>query len=241
MSLEIQNGAIFVADVHYSSKRDAFLGFLQDLKFGKIQTNQLFLMGDIFDLLIGNIKQTISNNQKCIDLINEISQKMQVIYLEGNHDFLLKKLFPNVLVFPYGFQPLLFSANSKSVLLSHGDFGFSLKYEIFTFIFRSKLFLFSLDLLSLNRFNSKYINKKISHLNTKNICTKIKNFAQIAKGRVKKYARNADFFVEGHYHQGLEEKFFDTTYINLESFACTKSYYVVEFASFSVFFAKKTF
>jgi UDP-2,3-diacylglucosamine hydrolase len=74
---EIKEGAIFVADAHINEKRDNFLKFLQSIKEEEIKTSQLFLMGDIFDLLVGNVKYTYKTNQKYIDLINKISKKIK--------------------------------------------------------------------------------------------------------------------------------------------------------------------
>ncbi|EAL6670347.1 UDP-2,3-diacylglucosamine diphosphatase, partial [Campylobacter coli] len=54
----LQNGAILIADAHENDKRRGFWEFLQALKRSEITTPQLILMGDIFDLLIGEISAT---------------------------------------------------------------------------------------------------------------------------------------------------------------------------------------
>jgi len=97
---EIKDGAIFVADVHFNPNRDEFLKFLYEIKNGNLQTPQLFLMGDIFDFLAGEIEYFKIQNREVIELINQLSTTTQIFYFEGNHDYNLSKLFPNAKVFP---------------------------------------------------------------------------------------------------------------------------------------------
>ena len=53
MPTSIEQGAIFVADAHYPNHGDDFLKLLKKIDEGEIKTPQLFLVGDIFDLLFG--------------------------------------------------------------------------------------------------------------------------------------------------------------------------------------------
>ncbi|HIC42798.1 MAG TPA: UDP-2,3-diacylglucosamine hydrolase, partial [Sulfurimonas sp.] len=83
--LILLEGAILISDAHYSDKYPHFYSFLQALDEGRIQTSQLILMGDMFELLFGIIKRTQKDNEKEISLLNKISKKIEVIYFEGNH------------------------------------------------------------------------------------------------------------------------------------------------------------
>ena len=119
MSLEIKEGAIFSADAHESSQRDFFFQFLLHVKINK--PTQLFLMGDMFDLLVGSVGYGVAKYQRYIELINAIALDTEVFYFEGNHDFDLGKLFQRVKVIPLEQQPLLFILpDGKNCLLSHG-------------------------------------------------------------------------------------------------------------------------
>jgi len=51
----IKENAIFIADSHYPHHGDDFLTLLKKLDNKEIETQQLFLMGDNFDLLFGTI------------------------------------------------------------------------------------------------------------------------------------------------------------------------------------------
>ena len=102
----IQNNAIFIADSHHNTKRKQLNNLLIRLKSGDIQSSQIFLMGDIFDFLSGDVDYFKSLNHEIISLINELSQTHELVYLEGNHDFNLCKIFPNVNVIQRQAQPL---------------------------------------------------------------------------------------------------------------------------------------
>jgi UDP-2,3-diacylglucosamine hydrolase len=118
----IKNGAIFIADAHENDKRDKFYRFLECIESKKITTPQLFLMGDMFDLLVGKVEYSVKKYQKYIDLIEKISLHVEVFYFEGNHDFALSNLFKNVKVIPIQLQPMKFVLEDNTlVYLSHGD------------------------------------------------------------------------------------------------------------------------
>ncbi len=51
--IEIKENAIFIADSHYPHHGDAFFKTTSKIESEEIQTSQLFLMGDNFDLLFG--------------------------------------------------------------------------------------------------------------------------------------------------------------------------------------------
>ena len=131
---KLQEGAIFIADAHYPNhKKEEFLAFLSAIKEERIKTSQLILMGDIFDLLLEQSSFLKNLFEKEIALINDIAKKIEVIYLEGNHDFNLASIFVNAKVVPLQKQPLLLQNNNKIYALSHGDkFAMSFSYKIFT-------------------------------------------------------------------------------------------------------------
>ncbi|MCV6607258.1 MAG: metallophosphoesterase [Campylobacterales bacterium] len=240
MSHRLLDGAIFIADSHYSPKNPKFLDFLQKVDRGEIKTPQLILLGDNFDLLIPRIKKTVENNQEPIELIQKISKKIEVVYFEGNHDFLLKGLFKNAKVFSFFQQPIIFEGNGKSFLISHGDKSNNTKHTITTTLFRNIIIVNFLDFFTLNFLNNNYINNLTEKLQKKNICSKIKNFQEIIEKRLSKTDFNVNYVIEGHFHQGVS---FDTEkykYLNIESFACSKSYIVVEFNQNGIDFKSNT-
>ncbi len=223
MCLNIEKGAIFVADSHYNEKKPEFLIFLKKLKNKEITTTQLFLMGDMFDFISSESEYFIKRNQELLDIINELSNSMQIVYLEGNHDYNMKKLFSNVLVFTREQQPLCAKYKDKSVMLSHGDNFTTWHYDLYCKIIRNKTLLSFLNLIDFNNF----ISKKIYYsLLEKDICLKIKNFKEFARKRIRNYSSN--IIIEGHFHQGKSFTSKHQLYVNIPSLCCDKKYFILD-------------
>lgn len=240
MSHNLKEGALLVADSHYSPKNPHFLTLLEKIYSGEIKTSQLILLGDNFDLLLSPVKSSIDNNRKAIDLINKISEEKEIVYFEGNHDFLLKKIFKKAKIFSYFQQPVLFQLNEQRVLFSHGDWGNNTKHSVMTNLFRNVISIQLFNFLSFNFINNWFVTKLTNRLQTKNICTKIKNFQEIIQQRLLNKEFDCDYIVEGHFHQGEEFLIKNQKYINVNSFACNQSYLVVEYSQNTISFIKKT-
>lgn len=213
----IQDGAIFIADAHYNRKRETLLDLLEKINLEKEKIPQLFLMGDIFDFLSGQIVYFQQLNQQIITLLNEISHTIEIIYFEGNHDFNLEKIFPKITLITRKQQPIHIQETNRVIALAHGDIFTPFSYNIFTAIFRNSFFLTLINLLD--------IKNKISHtaekmLMEKKICHPQKDFVNFVQQRIENY--NVDLVIEGHFHQGYK----DEHYINIPSLACDKRYMV---------------
>lgn len=233
----IKEGAIFIADSHHNSLYQNTL----DSIFAKLLESkkcQIFLMGDIFDFLIGPALKSISDNQRTLELLEQLSLKHTIYYLEGNHDFLLKTIpyFKHIHYFPLSMQPVLCSFNNKSAYLAHGDIFLSWHYKIFSKIIRNEFLITFLNLFS------SILYPKITHFlqdkseKKKNFNPLFeKNFVQFAQLRIKKYLQklpiSSDFYIiEGHFHQGNCITSQRINYIGLPFFACKKKYFIVECA-----------
>jgi UDP-2,3-diacylglucosamine hydrolase len=219
MYLSIKNDAIFVADAHFNKKNREFLTFLKKVESNEIITKQLFLMGDIFDFISGESKYFIQQNSDAINLLNKLSKDIEIIYLEGNHDYNLKIIFPNMEVIKRENQPLLAKLNDKTIALSHGDNFINWKYDLYCKFIRNTVFLRFMNFIDINFFISKKIEEALVK---KNICHTIKNFEHIVSKRVKNY--DADIIIEGHYHQGNSYFLDEKMYINIPSLCCQKEY-----------------
>lgn len=221
----LKEGAIFIADSHINEKnQDKFLIFLDEIK--KLNPPQLFLMGDIFDLLVGGVKSTIDKNKKVIQKIDELAKDIETFYFTGNHDFNLKDIFKNVKVFERYEQPQIFSYEDKKIALAHGDLWTTKSYEIYIKTLQNRYFLKFITFL--NEISNNFIVKKICKYNSqKNLCKKIENFKSIAKKRVKNY-KDVDVIIEGHFHQNVEFDFDGKRYVNLPSWACGGRFAIFE-------------
>ncbi len=219
MYLSIKNDAIFVADAHFNKKNREFLTFLKKVESNEIVTKQLFLMGDIFDFISGESKYFIQQNSDAINLLNKLSKDIEIIYLEGNHDYNLKIIFPNMEVIKRENQPLLAKLNDKTIALSHGDNFINWKYDLYCKFIRNTVFLRFMNFIDINFFISKKIEEALVK---KNICHTIRNFEHIVSKRVKNY--DANIIIEGHYHQGNSYFLDEKMYINIPSLCCQKEY-----------------
>ncbi|HEC1790503.1 TPA: metallophosphoesterase [Campylobacter lari] len=223
----IKENAVFIADAHENENRRGFWDFLQALKDKKIQTPQLFLMGDIFDLLIYEVKATHDFAKAYIDLLEELADEIEIIYLEGNHDFNLAKFFKKVKVFSIKQQPLLCEFKDKTLVkLAHGDIFLKPFLQFCLKSLRNHYLLLFLNFLNVTS-KEKITQKILKNQNKKQLIRKIPQFATLVKERIKHY--NVKFIIEGHYHQDVFLEFENTKYLNLPTFAYKESFFVVKY------------
>ena len=226
--MQLQEGAIFISDAHYSFKHKDLERFLKALRSQEIQTPQLILMGDMFDLLFGGVAETLKRNEKVIELINTLSDNVEILYLEGNHDFNLEEIFSGVKVYPLSQQPLHCSYRTKKVSIAHGDFDGPLGYRIYSSLIRNRWVLATLSLL--NRVGGGFIIKALdSKLAKKEDCRKIEDFeAYVTRHLSNTTLDGVAMFIEGHHHQDRSFKVGGCEYINLPAFACGATYMQLE-------------
>ncbi|MEO1938460.1 MAG: UDP-2,3-diacylglucosamine diphosphatase [Sulfurimonas sp.] len=224
--LELREGAILISDAHYSLKKPQLFSLLEDIYTQKIQAPQLIFMGDVFDALFGSIDYTYEENQKMIDLIEKIAQKIEVIYFEGNHDFNLKRVFKTPFIIPIAKQPFLMHFKDKRVYLAHGDFDGKAGYKIYTALIRNPFVLFILKYIDIITAHAILKNVQ-SHLDKKDDCRELSWFEDFIQ---KRFAKRfvCDYFIEGHFHQNKTLILDDFIYINLGAFACNQRYFIVK-------------
>ncbi len=234
---KIKDGALFISDAHDNAKRDGFYQFLKKIKNSKDKPPQLFLMGDMFDLLVGQISYTIQHYKNTIDLINQLSKEIEIIYFEGNHDFNLAKLFPNVTIIPIKNQPTLYTFHHHTISLCHGDIYEEEHYLRYTKIIRNPFLLTILNIFD-NTFNNFLSKKILLTQQQKFICRKQTFFHNFIKQKLQKYDigdSKINFVCEGHHHQNEEFIFESLRYKNFSSFACDKSFYKISFTDKIIF------
>ena len=243
--VEIKEGAYIVSDAHYSQEsRPELFAFFEAIVENKLHPKQLILMGDIFDALFGLIPYTYEQNQEMIDLLKKIAQKIEVIYLEGNHDFQLSRVFDTIKIFPIEAQPVLCTYQEKNIYLAHGDFYIdsqrsSFGYKLYTSFIRNKYILRVLRIID-NLSGHAILKSVDKHLSIKDDCREFQGFKEFIQKRLANdYA--CDYFIEGHYHQNKSFKFPNFTYINLGAFACNQRYFIVKSSNEATLLEEKIF
>ncbi len=229
MPYKIEDGAIFIADAHANAKRKHFWDFLCEIEADNINPNGLFLMGDMFDLLVGEVDISCEESKKYIQKLDFLAQRFPIYYFEGNHDFNLSNLFLHVKVFSFKAQPVLFESKMGNVLLSHGDNFEDIFYKCYTYFIRNRLTCRILNFIDKN-LNHIIYKKILSNQRKKNICKKIENFEDKMRKKIKNYPKNnIKAIFEGHYHQNKTFTCKSLIYRNFSSFACEKSYFILNF------------
>jgi len=225
-SLQLKEGAFVIADAHYSHIRPQLLSFFQDIDSKKLQPTQLILMGDVFDALFGGVVYTYKQNSEILELLEKISKNIELVFLEGNHDFNLNDVLPSMKVFSLKMQPVIAEFYGKKVALAHGDFDAPFGYQLYSAIIRNATILKILNFID-ELIGNKIIKKVDEYLGKKDDCNKFIEFQEfIEKRNLEKY--EVDYFIEGHFHQDRLLKLNDLTYINLAAFACNQRYFIVK-------------
>lgn len=129
--LYIKTPSVFFSDLHVKANENIRYELLHkflDSEQTK-QSQQIFFLGDIFDLMIGPHKGYFTKYKTFFDTIAEyLKEGKTIFYFQGNHDFHLKILFDlfiekyqlkNGLILLDG--PTVFKFNDKKIYLSHGD------------------------------------------------------------------------------------------------------------------------
>lgn len=209
--IEIKEGALFIADSHYPHHGDAFLDTLQKLESEDVQCPQLFLMGDNFDLLFGHNTYIQTFSKEAITLLQKLSKTLEIHYFEGNHDFCLEEVFPNIKVYSREQQPKLLKLGEKKVAISHGDkYATGFGYDFYCKILRNKT-----TLTLLKPLEKMIINHRMHKLTKKHICHTFHGFEKHVEAILEHY-KEADIIIEGHFHQSKVIG----KYISLPSQAC---------------------
>jgi len=114
--------SLFASDLHLDSEApwaiDAFLAFLDG---PARQAEALYLLGDLFEVWIGDDDDNPDNARACAGLARLTASGIAVYVLHGNRDFLLGDHFAErtgVKLLP---DPVLLDLYGVPTLLSHGD------------------------------------------------------------------------------------------------------------------------
>lgn len=219
----IRENAIFIADAHFHPHDPRAFALLE--KWLENPPSQVFLMGDIFHLLIGHIPTSLKAHRDLLELLHALSLKTEVFYFEGNHDFALpQSLLPHIKLYPKALQPALFRFQDKRILLSHGDIFISKTYSLYAHTLNHPLTLTLLRLLDYLTLGTLYssLAKKVLQKPIKSL-PDIPHFAQKRLSLYRHYAKHFhpaplefDCVIEGHFHTTIQTP----SYLAIPSYHC---------------------
>lgn len=223
MSLDLHSDAIFIADSHFNMANAG--GILDYLHSITSPPSQMILMGDIAQILLGNLKSSIASNHALLLALDQLEKRgTQIIWLEGNHDLFLASIkkhqfLQNALFIQRNKQPILATYAGTSYALAHGDLFLSSSYELYikTLTKIPKL-LQCVDYLSGGEIYRE-IEKK---LESKPIRKNSFHFLEFASKRIEMYKKYLQVpikgVIEGHFHIGKRIEIYGITYAALPSF-----------------------
>jgi UDP-2,3-diacylglucosamine hydrolase len=199
--------AYFLSDLHLSSPDDANAQTL--IKFLRsFDGTHLFLMGDIFDLWIGDHRYFC---EKWADVVGEIyrlhQRGVEVHYFEGNHDLYLRLYFGNQLGFKVQSAPTLLRVGTWQLRLEHGDQmdPDDRGYIFLRWLLRTPVVRW----LARSRFAEKFVVKlgqKMSHASRDYTSNRKTITEAVARGKIRAHAQKIyaetpyDFLIAGHVH-----------------------------------------
>ena len=113
----------FISDIHLSKNRpdltNAFKAFLDESK--EVCTH-LFILGDLFEIWIGDDNNNPFNQEIKDTLIDFTSGGPETFLMHGNRDFLIGEAFANEVGISILPDPYTLDINGMKTILSHGDF-----------------------------------------------------------------------------------------------------------------------
>lgn len=117
-----QSATLFVSDVHLSAARpatvDAFIGFLQHTAPA---AEALYILGDLFDLWLGDDDRAPPIPAVISALASLSSRGVAVGVLHGNHDFLLGQDFAGATGCELLHESTVIELYGTPTLITHGD------------------------------------------------------------------------------------------------------------------------
>lgn len=122
----------FISDLHIQNDTDEAAELLKlFLKSDEVQSSDhVYLLGDIFEFLVGEHKSYIKEYPTIFNSITSlISRNIKVTFIEGNHDFHFQKTFTNHILsegldsslFEYRTEGEYLKLNGEKLYFCHGD------------------------------------------------------------------------------------------------------------------------
>lgn len=201
---------LFIADLHLSENQPEITQrFLRFLKTEARQAKVLYILGDFFNLWVGDDDDTEFNHLIINALREYVNAGTPVYFIPGNRDFLINKKFLKDSGCRWLSDPSVVELYGKKALLSHGDIfcTHDVKYLIYRGVIRNWLmqkFILCFPLSWRKSIGQRI--RKISKTYTASLPKEARNVSQKAIERiVNKYRVN--LLIHGHVHRAGDYHF----------------------------------
>lgn len=120
--MSVSNATLFISDIHLSGHDSALQNlFLDFLQGPALEAEKLFILGDLFDVWVGDDLDPPFHEQICLALKQLSDKGIPLYFMAGNRDFLLEKQFLRKANIQKLSDPTMIDLYGKRTLLTHGD------------------------------------------------------------------------------------------------------------------------
>lgn len=195
---------LFISDLHLESQRpDITRAFLHCLEQRASKVDELYILGDFFEVWLGDDDPNPLTDQVVAALAHLSGQGVKIFLMHGNRDFLIGKRFCQAAHCTLLPDPYLADLNGERVLLMHGDSLCTddLAYMKMRRLLRNRLSLFVLRNLSLKQ--RRRIGRKLRSESQAQTRQKPSDITDVNLGEVVQVMRQHQVrtLIHGHTHR----------------------------------------
>ena len=113
---------LFASDIHLAAHRPGAVSAFSEFLSGPVRrADRLYLLGDVFDVWLGDDDDRAPHPRIEVALAETVSAGVPVDLIRGNHDFLLGDAFARRTGCRLVDEPLVIEAGGERAVLLHGD------------------------------------------------------------------------------------------------------------------------
>ena len=122
IALDAKQSVLFISDIHLHEQKPELTSlYLKFLEEKAISAQALFILGDLFDVWLGDDIATPFDHDIAAALKHLKQNGTPVYFMPGNRDFLLSKSYCEAAGLTLLTDPYLITFGDKTILLTHGD------------------------------------------------------------------------------------------------------------------------
>ena len=122
IALDAKHSVLFISDIHLHEQKPELTSlFLKFLNEKALSAQALFILGDLFDVWLGDDIATPFDHDIAATLRNLKQNGTPIYFMPGNRDFLLSKSYCEIAGLTLLTDPYLLNFGDKKILLTHGD------------------------------------------------------------------------------------------------------------------------
>ncbi|BBB33667.1 hypothetical protein TTHT_2244 [Thermotomaculum hydrothermale] len=207
MNLQKEYKFIVFTDTHLpvENRKERFNYFLELLKKSVELTENIILLGDVFEVWSGVSYYNHRRGKALLEKIKELRTKAKFILIEGNWDFFLCKNFGEYFDFCTE-KHLTLNENGKTISFTHGHYFGDWQTRVLNFILTNPISYFAWKTGCLKNLEikvaHKFLNKETSPLPDGYDLS-------LAAKKLKQKFKDSNFIFCGHFH---EEKVIDNVF-----------------------------